>query len=191
MTCRLCQSQEGLQPVGGADERRYFLCNRCGLIGVATGHFPGRQEERERYLTHNNGIEHQGYVTFLRRAIDPALPYLSPGMTGLDYGCGPTPTLSAMLRREGIQCEDYDPLFVGHPLQKTFDFVFSTEAFEHFFHPGRKIWKIRALLREKASLIVMTHRWRALAGSDRTAECENAKSGPKVAHFSTGNIYFP
>ncbi len=78
-------------------------------------------------------------------AIDPALPYLTAGMTGLDYGCGPTPTLSVMLRREGIRCEDYDPFFVGHPLQKTFDFVFSTEAFEHFFHPGREIRKIRAL----------------------------------------------
>jgi SAM-dependent methyltransferase len=160
MTCRLCQSQEGLQPVSGADERRYFLCDCCGMIGVSPVHFLGGQDERERYLTHKNGIEYQGYVTFLRRAIDPALAFLSAGMTGLDYGCGPAPTLSALLRREGIGCEDYDPFFAGHPMQKIFDFVFSTEAFEHFFHPGREIRKIRALLRPKGLLIVMTQRWK-------------------------------
>lgn len=36
------------------------------MIGVSEIHFPGRQEKRKRYLTHKNGIEHQGYVTFLR-----------------------------------------------------------------------------------------------------------------------------
>jgi SAM-dependent methyltransferase len=160
MHCGLCQSQYVLPPVGGADERSYFLCTNCLLIGAAPEHFPDRRAEKDRYLTHQNGIQHEGYVKFLHQAIGPALAFIREGMSGLDYGCGPAPTLSALLRRKGHSCEDYDPFFSGHTLKKSFDFIFSTEVFEHFFFPGREIAKIRSLLEANGLLIIMTEQWK-------------------------------
>jgi hypothetical protein len=160
--CRLCRSGNGLSPVAGVDDRRYVFCNTCFLIQAGREHFLDRQEERKRYLTHQNGIEYEGYVKFLNLAIGPALEFIGRDMVGLDYGCGHAPTLSRLLGRKGYRCEDYDPFFVRHRLDKVFDFIFSTEVFEHFSHPGREIRKIRSLLEKDGLLVVMTDRWKTL-----------------------------
>ena len=157
--CPLCRTTDKLSSVKGMDERQYNLCQTCYLISVDREDLPDKQTEKERYLTHNNGIEHEGYVTFLRQAIDPALKYISKDMVGLDYGCGPGPTLSKLLGNEGYTCEDYDPFFVKHDLDKKFGFIFSTEAFEHFFYPDKEIEKIWSLLEDNGIVVVMTERW--------------------------------
>ncbi|MBI5640317.1 MAG: class I SAM-dependent methyltransferase [Nitrospirae bacterium] len=162
MRCRLCQSKDGLLAGCSVDDRAYFACKNCYLISADKKHFLGRDKEKERYLTHQNGIQYEGYVKFLHRAIDPALEFLKKEMLGLDYGCGHVPTLSKLLAMKGFKCEDYDPFFVGHKLDKTFDFIFTTEVFEHFFYPDSEIKKIKALLKEKGLLVVMTERWRNL-----------------------------
>lgn len=159
MICRLCHSREMLS-LPGADERNYYLCGNCRLISTDEKQLPERQEEQARYLSHQNGTQHEGYVKFLRRALDPARPFLRAGMKGLDYGCGHAPTLSSLVRASGLQCEDYDPLFVHHDLDGTFDFLFSTEVFEHFFCPEKAIRRIRSLLEPNGILIVMTERWK-------------------------------
>lgn len=187
MSCRLCQSRNGLEPVVGADERSYFLCNNCRLISAAPEHFPGRQEEKARYLSHKNGLQHEGYVKFLHRAVDPASAFLRTGMTGLDYGCGHAPTLSVLLEAEGYACEDYDPLFVGHSLTETFDFIFSTEVFEHFPHPGREIEKIRSLLNANGLLIVMTERWKDLK---QFSEWYYTRDSTHVCFYHSGTFEF-
>ncbi|MCD6311285.1 MAG: class I SAM-dependent methyltransferase [Elusimicrobia bacterium] len=158
-SCLLCGLEDELLPVKGIDGRSYFFCEKCYLISVAKKHFPDDQSEKARYLTHRNGIQFEGYVSFLRRAVNPALEFIKKGGAGLDYGCGPQPTLSEILKREGYLCEDYDPFFVNHKLDREFDFIFSTEVFEHFFYPGDEIRKIRSLLVYGGILVVMTERW--------------------------------
>jgi len=158
-TCRLCRFSDEPISVEGPDARNYYFCSQCHMVYVQKEDFPDRQTERERYLTHENGIQFEGYVNFLKRAIDPALEFINKGMTGLDYGCGPVPTLSVLLKREGHLCEDYDPFFVSHPLNKKFGFIFATEVFEHFFDPFKEIAKIQSLLQENGILAVMTERW--------------------------------
>lgn len=96
--CRLCHSREMLS-LRGADERNYYLCGNCRLISTDAKQLPERQEEKARYLFHQNGTQNEGYVKFLRRALDPARPFLRAGMKGLDYGCGPAPTLSSLVRK--------------------------------------------------------------------------------------------
>lgn len=90
------------------------------------------------------------------------LVHLNDGMRGLDYGCGPEPTLSLLLERQGIVCEDYDPLFADRILQPPYDFVFSTECFEHFHQPAVEIQKIASLLKPGGLLAIMTERWTTL-----------------------------
>lgn len=160
MNCRLCSSNIELGSLIGIDRKEYFVCSNCMLINIHPDEFPGLSEEKERYLTHKNGIEHTGYVKFLSTAIDPALKYLNNEMSGLDYGCGYAPTLSKILKQKNIRCEDYDPIFVKKNLYKKYDFIFSTEAFEHFFHPIKEVEKIKSLIKKNGLLIIMTERWK-------------------------------
>lgn len=122
---------------------------------------------RERYLSHRNGREDRGYCDFLHRAIDAARPYLSAGSKGLDYGCGPSPTLSGLLGDLGYRMTDYDPLFRDVPLESSYDFIFSTECFEHFEEPAREIARVVSLLAPGGLLTVMTELWREGMDLDR------------------------
>lgn len=161
--CPLCLERDE-QPavVEGADDCRYYLCRNCRLIFVDPEQLPSREEETARYLTHENSIENEGYVTFLNRLLRPMLPFLDPAMRGLDFGSGPGATLSELVRREGIACEDYDPLFNDRTLEPPYDFILSTECFEHFHRPHRDIARICSLLRPGGLLGVMTEQWSTL-----------------------------
>lgn len=157
--CPLCRTKNKLSSVKGLDDRSYNLCEECYLISVPGEQLLSEQEEKKRYLTHENGIQFEGYVKFLRRAIDPALDFIEKDAVGLDYGCGPGPALSKLLDREGYACEDYDPFFKEHDLNKKFGYIFSTEVFEHFSDPAREIERIKTLLEDNGILIIMTERW--------------------------------
>ncbi|HSK31814.1 MAG TPA: class I SAM-dependent methyltransferase [Candidatus Limnocylindria bacterium] len=100
----------------------------------------------------------------MNRVVQPMLPHLDAGMRGLDYGCGPGPTLSLLLQRRGIACDDYDPLFADRLLQPSYDFVFSTECFEHFHQPEIEIRRISSLLKPRGLLGIMTERWTTREG---------------------------
>ena len=158
MHCRLC-SNKNLVDLHSSDERKYYLCPDCKLISVPRKYFLSPEREKERYLSHNNSIEQQGYVDFLNRAIEPALPFLNRTMLGLDYGCGYAPTVSEILAAQGFRCEDYDPFFIANDLTKRYDFIFSTEVFEHFFNPQQDIKRITELLKPGGLLVVMTEKW--------------------------------
>jgi SAM-dependent methyltransferase len=159
LCCPLCLADDGLANVRGADPRTYFHCQRCWLVFADPRHHLPPADEAARYRLHRNGLEDAGYVAFLRRAIDPLLPSLGPSMRGLDYGCGPSPTLSQILAKHGLACDDYDPLFNDVDLSPPYDFIFATECFEHFFRPAREIARLRALLRPGGYLAVMTEAW--------------------------------
>jgi SAM-dependent methyltransferase len=160
--CPLCLSSGAHDSLRGADDRRYSLCPRCFLIWADPEQHLARDAEQAHYRTHENSIENPGYVAFLRRVIDPMLPYLHPGMTGLDFGCGPGPTLSQILKQNGIACDDYDPIFAEIPLNPPYDFIFATECFEHFAAQADEIDRICSLLKPGGYLGVMTELWTAV-----------------------------
>ncbi len=143
----------------GQDSRRYHICPECRLLFVHPGDHPEANEEKERYLLHNNGIQYPGYVRFLKQAIDPTLPYLAPKSRGLDYGCGPVPTLSLLMQSKGHTCLDYDPFFFPKLPTGPFDYLFATEAAEHFFYPGAEFTRIGSLLKPGGILTLMTVFW--------------------------------
>lgn len=162
MECTLCQSEHTQLLSVKNDSRSYFLCRVCSLIFVDPGYYVSPASEKARYLEHDNGLHHKGYVNFLQKIIQPSLPFISPEMKGLDYGCGPKPTLSRLLAQQGICCYDYDPLFhFDHPLE-SYDFIFATECMEHFQQPSREWQKITALLKKGSTLSIMTEQWKSL-----------------------------
>lgn len=160
--CPLCGSRGPFDSVEGADQRDYRLCGECRLIFVPPADRLGPAAEKARYATHRNSIEDAGYCRFLNRLLEPMLKFLDPGMRGLDYGCGPGPTLSRLAARAGLECDDYDPLFRDMELEPPYDFIFSTECFEHFSSPWNELERIVQILRPGGSLGIMTELWQSI-----------------------------
>lgn len=160
--CPLCLVAGETTDVRGADQRRYYLCHICSLIFTDARHHLSAAKAKALYSNHRNSIANAGYVAFLNRVVEPMRVHLNREMKGLDYGCGPGPTLSLLLKQQGIACENYDPLFENKTPQPPYDFVFSTECFEHFDQPDLEIRKIVALLKPGGLLAIMTERWTTL-----------------------------
>jgi SAM-dependent methyltransferase len=187
MTCPLCSIAGQTKAVTGADSRQYHLCCSCSLIFVDPCHHLSLAEEKAHYTTHENSIENDGYVNFLNLVLQPMRPYLDDTMRGLDYGCGPGPTLSQLLKRQGIACDDYDPLFASRPLQPPYDFIFATECFEHFYKPNKEIQQVCRLLKPGGLLGIMTECWTTL---DQFAKWYYTKDPTHTAFFHEDTFSF-
>jgi len=135
-TCPLCYTESFSPEIEGPKGRLLHFCNNCKLVFEERINHPDWQEEKERYLEHENDIQQVQYVNHLNQAIKPALKYLKPDWRGLDFGCDPTSTLNKLIKQEGYLCEFNDPIFFPEPPLENFDFRFGTECFEHFFRPA-------------------------------------------------------
>lgn len=74
----------------------------------------------------------------------------------LDYGCGPSPVLAELLKREGFSCDVYDPFFFPVIPEGSYDLVISTEVFEHLRDISAELHRIRKLIKPGGYLAVMT-----------------------------------
>lgn len=166
--CRLCNSKN----VGAFEtckektgERFYWRCFDCDYVFLDETQLPSAQEERAVYDLHENSPEDAAYVDFLSQIVTPLKEHLreiSPNnftkLTGLDFGCGPGPTVSTMFSENNWDVQNYDPIFFPSPSpwEQQFDFIISTEVFEHFHEPGPTISKLWDLLKPGGLLAVMT-----------------------------------
>ena len=160
MACPLC---EGNTKFFFEDERRpYRQCKKCTLICVPAEFHPTREEEKTQYDLHENNPNDHGYLKFLSRLTDPLLKKLPPNSAGLDFGCGPGPALSMILKEAGHQVALHDPFYHPNPtaLKATYDFITATEVLEHLHHPQRDLEAIWNCLRQSGWLGLMTKRAR-------------------------------
>jgi 2-polyprenyl-3-methyl-5-hydroxy-6-metoxy-1,4-benzoquinol methylase len=154
--CHLCGTDSPL--ACAAIARSFHHCPQCDFIFVPTLQHLSEDAQRERYLQHHNTIDDAGYVATLREPIALLRKHAPAAQRVLDYGCGPTPVLVELLRREGFDAHGYDPLFPsGDALTPPYDAVISTETFEHFADPAQELRRIMSLLGPKGLLIVTTH----------------------------------
>jgi 2-polyprenyl-3-methyl-5-hydroxy-6-metoxy-1,4-benzoquinol methylase len=122
------------------------------------GEFLSPEAERERYAQHDNDPDDPRYRAFLDRLALPLIRMLPSGAEGLDFGCGPGPTLSRMLTERGYPTADYDPFFLPDTslLERQWDFMTATEVLEHLRHPGETLTRIASMLRPGGLFGVMT-----------------------------------
>ena len=154
-TCPLCTSEAGHYH---RDKRRTYLqCSRCRLVFVPPEFFLSADEERAVYELHRNDPQDAGYRRFLSRLCIPMTEQLPCGR-GLDYGCGPGPTLSVMFEEQGYAMNNYDPLFAPDEsvLDDEYDFVTATEVVEHLRHPRASLEKMWRCVRPGGFLGMMT-----------------------------------
>lgn len=151
--CTLCHT-----PLLNRIDDQFFGCTTCGGLVKHPDLFPGWQEEKERYLLHNNDVNDPNYQRFTAPISDFVIKHYSAKDKGLDFGSGTGPVITRVLRDSGYDIDTYDPFFAPDEavLQRTYDYIASCEVFEHFFDPCREITRLRGLLKAGGRLIVMT-----------------------------------
>jgi len=156
MICPLCE--QGAAWYCEDSLRHYFRCMHCELVFADPGSHLSFEQERAEYDLHENDPSDMRYRAFLARLAEPLLLRLAPDMQGLDFGCGPGPTLSRMLAERGMAVDDYDPIYAADPylLERQYDFVTCTEVVEHFCQPGEAWRQLVALVRHGGWLGIMT-----------------------------------
>lgn len=141
------------------DQRRpYRRCGDCALVFVPRAFFLDREAERREYDLHRNEVNDLGYRRFLSRLSEPLLQRLTPGASGLDFGCGPGPALANMLEEAGCRVTLYDSFYRPDPrvLEQQYDFICATEVVEHLHRPGEELQRLWSLLPAGGWLGIMT-----------------------------------
>ncbi len=140
------------------DVRHFFQCAVCGLIFVPPGEHLDATAEKARYDQHRNEPGDAGYRKFLSRLADVVLARVPGGAEGLDFGCGPGPVLAAMLTEAGHKMKVYDPFYAPDEgvWQQSYDFITSSEVFEHLYRPADELDRLFAALKPSGLLGVMT-----------------------------------
>ena len=116
----------------------YHRCQICGFVYLDDKHIIDCQKEKKHYEQHNNGFESLGYVKMFEDFIEEAIaPFENNIQTALDFGCGRGPVLAELLRRRGMEVDQYDLYFYPEKVYETkkYDLIVSTEVFEHLQHP--------------------------------------------------------
>ncbi|MBN2714933.1 MAG: class I SAM-dependent methyltransferase [Deltaproteobacteria bacterium] len=157
LACSLCDTP---QPVFlGADQRRsYYQCPQCALVMVPPSQYLSLAAERRHYNCHCNSPDDPNYRQFLSTLFLPLNQLLPPASRGLDFGCGPGPTLHLMFEEAGHRMAVYDPYYFpdNSLLAQTWDFITLSEVSEHLHAPGEVLQRVWRQLNPGGMLGIMT-----------------------------------
>ncbi len=139
-------------------QRKYFQCVKCSLVFVPEKYHLSAENEKKEYDLHCNSPEDEGYRNFLKRFFTPMRELIELRSLGLDFGCGPGPTLSVMFEEAGFTMAIYDKFYANDPkpLTKSYDFICATEVVEHLHNPAKELNMLWKLLKPGGYLGIMT-----------------------------------
>lgn len=172
------------------DRRRdYYQCTQCELVYVRPEQRLSAEQEKAEYDLHQNSPEDKGYRLFLSRIADPLMDRLAVGSCGLDFGCGPGPTLSLMLKQAGMEMNVYDVFYHANSqaLTRSYDFITATEVVEHLHQPGQVIRQLWRLLTDGGLLAIMTKR---VLGPEAFANWHYKNDPTHVCFFSEETFFW-
>lgn len=157
--CPLCDSQQ-LDDFHQDKFRRYVRCRQCDLVSVPDDYLLSAEQEKAIYDQHQNDAADLGYRRFLSRAWQPLLAYIDGSMQGLDFGCGPGPTISEMAKEKGINMSNYDLYYFNEPqlLTRRYDFITMTEVIEHVADAKQLIAQLDSVMASGSVIAIMTKR---------------------------------
>lgn len=156
-SCPLC-SQSSCPKHHQDKSRTYFKCNTCQLIFVPAEQHVSLISEKQHYDLHQNSPLDSGYRKFLSQLSKPLLQLLPEKSYGLDFGCGPGPTLSVMLEEAGHRVDLFDEYYFKNDMiwQNQYDFITATEVIEHLREPRLVLEKLSSTLKPNGLLALMT-----------------------------------
>ncbi len=155
-SCPLCESKGQL--FFSDKKHRFFCCAHCLGIFRESEQILDREQEKNRYLLHQNHTEDQGYLKFVSPILESVRKGYKSDAVGLDFGCGHTPVISEVLKSENYKVDLYDPVFYPEKVFEgnAYDFIVCCEVMEHFQHPKREFHLLAQLLKPNGKLICMT-----------------------------------
>jgi len=138
--------------------RLYSLCTNCDLVFVPPACHLSAEDEKKRYLTHNNDAHDPGYIKFLSPAAQIVAVNHPAQSRGLDFGCGTGSPLPGMLKAKGMYMDVFDPFFAPNfeVFEQKYDFITCTEVLEHLRKPLAETARLLAMLNPGGSLYVKT-----------------------------------
>ena len=139
--------------------KRFGHCPVCECIHLEKTYQLSNEKEKEKYDQHQNSLENAGYVEMFENFLDFFWNELTcKDYLGLDFGSGPAPVLRELMQRRGasVDCYDkfYQPLLVYE--NKCYDFITSTEVFEHLDNPKEVLTLLASLLKPNGIIALMT-----------------------------------
>jgi hypothetical protein len=155
--CPICSSLD-VVPFFEDKRRTYLRCCDCKLVFVPKRYWLSTEDEKAIYDLHENDAKDQGYRQFLSRLSRPLLERLAPKQRGLDFGCGPGPTLSSLFEEQSHQVDLYDPFYFNDTsvFSRCYDFICSTEVVEHLRDPNKEWTTLFKILNQGGWLGIMT-----------------------------------
>jgi SAM-dependent methyltransferase len=137
----------------------FHECPNCEFIFKDSSIYPSYEDEKKQYDYHQNDEDNMGYVNYLNDFIQSAVfPFIKNGRI-LDFGSGPNPVLSKLLKNQyGYQVDIFD-YYYHHDLDyknQTYDMITSTEVIEHLRNPIIHFNQFYDLLNPKGYLSLMT-----------------------------------
>ena len=137
----------------------YYRCSSCGFISLDDNYRVDQEREKRQYDQHNNSLENKGYVAMFEEFIELSFaPYLEDIKTALDFGSGPTPVFSELLKRRGLEVDIYDIFYAPKIVYeaKSYDLITSTEVFEHLSKPFEVFELLSQHLNPNGYIAIMT-----------------------------------
>jgi 2-polyprenyl-3-methyl-5-hydroxy-6-metoxy-1,4-benzoquinol methylase len=158
MICLVCGSLlEAFKPT--VENRVYHECPDCQWIALDESHFLSPDQQKERYLQHENTDQNPGYVEMFENFIETCIePFAQKGSRILDYGCGPEPVLAKLLSQKGYEVKTYDLFFDTNEiaLREKYDVIVLAEVLEHLTDPLTVLKNICEKLNPKGVIVLMT-----------------------------------
>ena len=155
--CPLCSSSK-TQLYHADDTRQYRACTVCEFVFVPSVFHLSEIDEKSRYDQHNNDPNDANYRRFLSQVAQPLFQRLPKGVKGLDFGCGPGPTLSIMLEEQGYSVDLFDKFYAQNDVvfNCKYDFITATEVLEHLSQPAFELNRLCRMLNPGGTLWIMT-----------------------------------
>ena len=156
MKCNLCNSKTTLFHT--SNHKMYYKCSTCAAILMHPDHYPSTNNEKKRYLEHNNNVHDLGYQKFVNPIVNAVQKDFNNTTSGLDFGCGTGPVISKLLRDKNYSIATFDPFFDNNlnALKTTYNFIVCCEVIEHFHNPLKEFKLLKSLLKPKGKLYCMT-----------------------------------
>ena len=157
--CRLCGSTNIKSYQHPKYDMLFHECLNCEVIYKDETCILSEIDEKKVYDLHQNTIENEGYVNFLTNFIESAvIPFIKKGKA-LDFGSGPGPVLSELLKtRYQFDVETYDYYYDKNieVLNKSYDLITSTEVLEHLKDPLSTLKMFYKMLNDEGIVSIMT-----------------------------------
>ncbi|WP_245391421.1 class I SAM-dependent methyltransferase [Sulfurospirillum barnesii] len=157
MICKICDSH--MRSIEDrALKKVFYICPHCDAIWLDPHYQLCLEKEHALYDNHNNSLENEGYVTMFENFLNFFWDELTCKKESLDFGSGPSPVLSYLLQRREVNVDCYDKFYQPQKCYegKEYDFITSTEVFEHLDNPLETLSLLSQHLKPNGIIALMT-----------------------------------